>query len=81
MRIQVAITEEDGGVPDDMQTSGPEGPVGGAAAVAAAAGAPATVTEELPGPVQKVNTGWDATPRNAPCPCDSGRKFKHCHGR
>ena len=81
MRIQVAITEEDGGVPDDMQTSGPEGPVGGAAAVAAAAGAPATVTEEPPGPVQKVNTGWDATPRNAPCPCDSGRKFKHCHGR
>src|SRR5579872_737240 len=21
------------------------------------------------------------TPRNAPCPCGSGRKFKHCHGR
>lgn len=21
-----------------------------------------------------------ATPRNAPCPCGSGRKFKHCHG-
>ena len=81
MRIQVTIAEEDGGVPDDMQTSGPEGPVGGAAAVAAAAGAPATVTEAPPGPVQKVNTGWDATPRNAPCPCDSGRKFKHCHGR
>jgi preprotein translocase subunit SecA len=20
-------------------------------------------------------------PRNAPCPCGSGRKFKHCHGR
>ena len=24
---------------------------------------------------------WAATPRNAPCPCGSGRKFKHCHGR
>jgi len=23
---------------------------------------------------------WDRTPRNAPCPCGSGRKFKHCHG-
>ncbi|MCW8308345.1 preprotein translocase subunit SecA [Acidiphilium sp. PA] len=23
---------------------------------------------------------WAATPRNAPCPCGSGRKFKHCHG-
>ncbi|MFX8466508.1 SEC-C metal-binding domain-containing protein [Acinetobacter baumannii] len=20
-------------------------------------------------------------PRNAPCPCGSGKKFKHCHGR
>ncbi|MCB4820869.1 preprotein translocase subunit SecA [Roseicella aerolata] len=24
---------------------------------------------------------WARTPRNAPCPCGSGRKFKHCHGR
>jgi preprotein translocase subunit SecA len=25
---------------------------------------------------------WDpSTPRNAPCPCGSGRKFKHCHGK
>ena len=24
---------------------------------------------------------WSGTPRNAPCPCGSGRKFKHCHGR
>ncbi len=23
---------------------------------------------------------WSATPRNAACPCGSGRKFKHCHG-
>ncbi|MBB5517883.1 preprotein translocase subunit SecA [Amphiplicatus metriothermophilus] len=23
---------------------------------------------------------WGRTPRNAPCPCGSGRKFKHCHG-
>ena len=23
---------------------------------------------------------WAATPRNAPCPCGSGRKYKHCHG-
>ncbi|MFQ5775603.1 MAG: SEC-C metal-binding domain-containing protein, partial [Kiloniellaceae bacterium] len=20
-------------------------------------------------------------PRNAPCPCGSGKKYKHCHGR
>jgi len=23
---------------------------------------------------------WSKTPRNAPCPCGSGRKFKKCHG-
>jgi preprotein translocase subunit SecA len=24
---------------------------------------------------------WHRTPRNAACPCGSGRKYKHCHGR
>jgi preprotein translocase subunit SecA len=24
---------------------------------------------------------WRNTPRNAPCPCGSGKKFKQCHGR
>jgi preprotein translocase subunit SecA len=24
---------------------------------------------------------WDRTPRNAPCPCGSGKKYKHCHGK
>jgi preprotein translocase subunit SecA len=23
---------------------------------------------------------WSNTPRNAPCPCGSGRKYKQCHG-
>ena len=23
---------------------------------------------------------WNRTQRNAPCPCGSGRKYKHCHG-
>ena len=23
---------------------------------------------------------WSMTQRNAPCPCGSGRKYKHCHG-
>ncbi|MCQ4161317.1 preprotein translocase subunit SecA [Roseomonas sp. GC11] len=26
-------------------------------------------------------TTWDRTPRNAACPCGSGKKYKHCHGR
>jgi len=24
---------------------------------------------------------WGRVPRNAPCPCQSGRKYKHCHGK
>ncbi|GHD44008.1 protein translocase subunit SecA [Thalassobaculum fulvum] len=24
---------------------------------------------------------WGKTPRNAPCPCGSGKKYKQCHGR
>ena len=24
---------------------------------------------------------WARTPRNAACPCGSGKKYKHCHGR
>ncbi len=27
-----------------------------------------------------VKDDWDKTPRNAPCPCGSGKKFKQCHG-
>jgi preprotein translocase subunit SecA len=31
-------------------------------------------------PVEALPPGWQRTPRNADCPCGSGRKFKHCHG-
>lgn len=27
-----------------------------------------------------VNNSYDGTPRNAPCPCGSGKKYKRCHG-
>ncbi len=27
------------------------------------------------------NLNFDKIPRNAKCPCGSGKKFKHCHGR
>ncbi len=26
-------------------------------------------------------TTWSGVSRNAPCPCGSGKKYKHCHGR
>jgi preprotein translocase subunit SecA len=31
-------------------------------------------------PVSALPAGWERTSRNAPCPCGSGKKFKHCHG-
>ncbi len=43
---------------------------GGAEAVAAEDTATDTLPEE-----------WKNTGRNEPCPCGSGKKFKHCHGR
>jgi preprotein translocase subunit SecA len=48
------------------------GEIEGAPAVAAAPaiGKPATVHK----------SDFDKTPRNAPCPCGSGKKFKNCHG-
>jgi preprotein translocase subunit SecA len=31
-------------------------------------------------PVTALPDGWERTGRNSPCPCGSGKKFKHCHG-
>jgi len=39
---------------------------------------PEAVDEIVNTPV--VKNDWDKTPRNAPCPCGSGKKFKICHG-
>ncbi|MGH1505110.1 MAG: preprotein translocase subunit SecA [Acidimicrobiales bacterium] len=42
----------------------------------------APVSDEADEPASQtvVKDEWDKTPRNAPCPCGSGKKFKHCHG-
>jgi preprotein translocase subunit SecA len=81
----------------DVQYSSPDDPSssGGAASMAAAARAQAAATGE-PAPsggngattvtATKTNTPvvkseWDKTPRNAPCPCGSGKKYKLCHGK
>ncbi|CAA9276614.1 MAG: Protein translocase subunit SecA, partial [uncultured Acetobacteraceae bacterium] len=57
------------------------------------AGAPASLAPDYPPmgsaapqrPAEVVDPAdastWARTPRNAPCPCGSGRKYKHCHGR
>ncbi len=53
-----------------------------------AAATPAT-EEEAAAPTANAETGfvesdpatWGKPGRNDPCPCGSGKKFKHCHGR
>jgi len=44
-------------------------------------GAPA-VEDNEPKPFDKADPStWGKVPRNAPCPCGSGKKYKHCHGK
>ncbi|HEX5366763.1 MAG TPA: preprotein translocase subunit SecA [Acidimicrobiales bacterium] len=81
--------EEDAGPPvGDLRYSSPAEPGGDsggarpatATAVAARDGdraAAGTATTNAP----VVRSEWDKTPRNAPCPCGSGKKYKQCHGR
>ena len=38
------------------------------------------LAERAAAPAGGLPEGWQRTGRNAPCPCGSGRKFKHCHG-
>jgi preprotein translocase subunit SecA len=45
---------------------------------APAQAAPAPVQTSKPTTV--VKDAFEKTPRNAPCPCGSGKKFKQCHG-
>ena len=60
-----------------VQTS----PPAARAAPAAAPAARANLTGGAKGqrPVRKVAV--ETVGRNAPCPCGSGKKYKHCHGR
>lgn len=47
----------------------------------AADGTPVAPSEAAPGFVEDDPTTWGTPGRNDACPCGSGKKFKHCHGR
>ena len=65
---------------DNVETSGFE--AAAAAAVASGELPPEAVAPPTqPANVPVVKSEFDKTPRNAPCPCGSGKKFKMCHGR
>ncbi|MBM1173970.1 preprotein translocase subunit SecA [Microvirga arabica] len=43
--------------------------------------AAAAVTEPTPSRDPNDPSSWGRVSRNEPCPCGSGKKFKHCHGQ
>jgi preprotein translocase subunit SecA len=53
------------------------GAIGGGAAAVAGRNPPMPAAERNP----QDPTSWGKVGRNEPCPCGSGKKFKHCHGR
>jgi preprotein translocase subunit SecA len=48
-----------------------------------AAGEPESAPEPMPMPMPQTTVHRDAPKvgRNDPCPCGSGKKYKHCHGQ
>ena len=66
--------------PDDPATAQTAGPAAAltTSSQAQAEGGDAPAEPEQQQPV--VKTEWEKTPRNAPCPCGSGKKYKACHG-
>jgi preprotein translocase subunit SecA len=65
---------------DDVQSTGFDRAARAAAADAAGAPASAAETPEPKKHETIVKDEFSKTPRNAPCPCRSGKKFKNCHG-
>jgi len=90
MHVQVVVEDQQpANEVSNLATSGPEDPAGSGGSMAAAAraqaaaegaGGEAPMVDEPVVNTPVVKSDWDKTPRNAPCPCGSGKKFKQCHG-
>ncbi|MFM8870289.1 MAG: SEC-C metal-binding domain-containing protein, partial [Actinomycetota bacterium] len=89
MHVQVVSEDEPSVVVRDVQeTSSDNVSTDGFLAAAAAEGVdPALLAAQAEAQqsavqrtVRKDEDDWSNTPRNAPCPCGSGRKYKQCHG-
>jgi preprotein translocase subunit SecA len=94
MHVQVVQKDQEEQAPavQNLQTTSAEtDQTSGFAAAAQSAAADGSLDEETARevaeaarPAEKaqpvVKDEWAKTPRNAPCPCGSGKKYKQCHG-
>jgi len=95
MHVQVRQAEEAVPAPRDIpMTESHADPLTGENEMAMAGGPPPAMRERSPSAgiatlraratAAEVDPNnpetWGRVPRNAPCPCGSGKKFKHCHG-
>jgi preprotein translocase subunit SecA len=79
MHVQVVRNEETAPVVQNLQQTKSEAP----SAVTQGSVQGGGDVPQQAAPVKQqpvVNDEWSKTPRNAPCPCGSGKKFKMCHG-
>jgi preprotein translocase subunit SecA len=88
MRVEVVQQQPDGSVPElpPMQVSHVNPSTGEDELALAAAGAETLARAGItPKPAAERNsddpTTWGKVGRNEACPCGSGKKYKHCHGR
>ena len=91
MHVQVVRNEEPAPLVQNVQQSSADTQASGFASAAQASIASGDADPEMIAAAQAaqaapskqapvVNDEWSKTPRNAPCPCGSGKKFKLCHG-
>jgi preprotein translocase subunit SecA len=81
------LTGEDDFQLEEQQATGTDGPMPGRKAGAQARGGnggpkrqPARNAKAAATVDPNDTATWGKVARNAPCPCGSGKKFKHCHG-
>ena len=88
MRVEIVQQQPDNSVPElpPMQASHADPSSGEDELALAAAGAQTLARAGItPRPAAERNPNdpatWGKVGRNEECPCGSGKKFKHCHGR
>ena len=80
-RIRPLTREEQEQMMAQMLAQGQAAAAGEEAPKPQAEAAPAVAAAAVPGFVEADPSTWGNPGRNDACPCGSGEKFKHCHGR